>query len=189
MRQYHCPRYCVAEGKLLLCKQVCCLWYLVYIDWSQTTKRPPGRQEREPTWPRPPLSGLHPTPPSSPACSPCADRLCPHLAAQRRPAPLRPLIPAFKDFGAWRRQSSQVSSQDLRPRIFRGLFFCARRSPPGSCSHPKVAATNPPQRQNGAIPWIACWHPAYQTRVQALRHRPEPIAGMEGCNSPAPFAA
>ena len=28
---------------MLLCKQVCCHWYLVYIDCSQTTTRPPDR--------------------------------------------------------------------------------------------------------------------------------------------------
>src|SRR5205085_8431625 len=40
--QCRCPRYCVANAGMLLCKQMHCLWHLVYIDCSQTTRRPPG---------------------------------------------------------------------------------------------------------------------------------------------------
>jgi hypothetical protein len=30
---------CIANRRLLLCKQVCCDWYLVYLNWPEITKR------------------------------------------------------------------------------------------------------------------------------------------------------
>jgi hypothetical protein len=101
-----------------------------------------------------------------------ADGVRPYFAAQRRPPPFRPLRLPVKDFGASRRRSTQFPPKTCGPG-FSGALFCPR------LAMSKVAATNSPQRQNGATRRIACWHLKYQAPPTAPA-RLGLIAGMEG---------
>lgn len=110
---------------MLLCKRTCCLWYLVYIDCSSTTRRPSGRpQERDHRHGQDCCNRICPQHAAARPPLRCdrsrADGLGPHLAAQRRPAPLRPLrtsVPTLL-------QASIKFPPRLVAPVRRGPFFC-----------------------------------------------------------------
>src|SRR5439155_3903766 len=81
--------WCNAKDKLLLCKQINCIWHLVYIDWLQTTKR----DRRFPEKGTPDVQDCRyfarafrlPVRPPDGIDRPAADDQRPHCRPQRRP--------------------------------------------------------------------------------------------------------
>jgi hypothetical protein len=116
-----------------------------------------------------------------------ADGVRPHLAAQRRPPPLRPLGPARVLTAALRAVVLGFLPRRFLPRRFLPRRFLPRLGPRLSgalfCApdtQPEVAATNPPQRQNEATRCIACWHVEFQNRRKRSGPERSRSRGVEG---------
>ena len=123
-----------------------CLWHLVYIDCSQTTRRPlAALQERESPMAKTAAIAYAPTGSLFARLVAAIDRALTASAraslAQRRPAALRALslrIRRLPARGAWRAASRKVSSQRLDAPDFSGAFFVSHCAPVSLRTHPKV---------------------------------------------------
>ena len=159
---------------MLLCKRTCCLWYLVYIDCSSTTRRPSGRpQERDHRHGQDCCNRICPQHAAARPPLRCdrsrADGLGQALAAQRRPAPLRPLrtsVPTLL-------QASIKFPPRLVAPVRRGPFFCPQFASehfvlrqirlsdtmarldglPAGIPHTKLAALAPPSERSPLQGW------------------------------------